>query len=532
MDHDAVAERLRRLRSRTGTYGALLAPVVITLLLGLLLPFAVGDPIGGRDVTGDTEALDVLGGTRADESTGTDPGRPTVPAAANRTVTTEAGAGSIGTSTTMPVESTPGDDGATGSEQEPATGPPTSVGPLGASDVGVTPDAVRVAVLVPNLGGFAGAGFAVDLGDSRAAFSAFFQELNQAGGVHGRMIEASYIDFDPLQDSSMRAACLTATEDQKVFATMNVNGFYGPGILCVGEEHRTPLVQAYYSDPAEWYERTDHLYITAYPSKDRALRNLVHEMHSRGALDGRTIGIVDSDYPFDKSASENTLIPTLRSLGYEVAHRSTLSSDTATSQSQIPIEVQQMQAAGVDTIFFAVYFVYVSTWVQQASNRQYFPQYLQSDFANGTSDGGTSQMPEGYDGAIGVTSTRVGERALDRPVQPVTQDCIDRWNRLTGTPLEPGGADETIMVGACGSVDAFAAAASSQGADLTRTGLRDGFMQLGRIEFPLLAPITWGPGKTDGGDQVRIVRWHFERDGEECKCWIPVDEFRPVRGPS
>lgn len=535
MDQDLV-ERLSQLRSRGGTYSALLAPVVVMLMVGLLLPFVVGDTIGSGSGPAEVSTFDIGDGSFgaadpvAPGSTSTTvagqaaPGAPVVPGAPSPV----GGADPVPGTPSPASPSGPSDGAASPPTTSPAAGGPSAAN--GPSDVGVTADAIKVAVLVPNLGGFAGAGFAVDLGDSRAAFGAFFDEVNGRGGINGRQIAASYIDFDPLQDSSMRSACLTATEDQKVFATFNVNGFYGPGILCVGEEHETPLIQAYYSDPDEWYDRTNNLYITAYPSKDRALRNLVTEMHARGALQGRTIGIVDSDYPFDKSASEKTLMPTLRSLGYEIAHRSTLSTDTATAQSQIAIEVQQMQAAGVDTIFFAVYFVYASTWVQQASNRQYFPQYLQSDFANGTSDGATAQMPETFDGAIGVTSTRTGESHLGRPVQPVMQNCIDRWNAVTGTPLEPGGADETIMVGACASVDAFVAGAASRGADLTRTGLRDGIMALGEVAFPLLAPIRWGPGKTDGGDQVRVVRWHWERDGEECRCWIPVDEFRPARG--
>ena len=519
MNHQ-VSDRLARLRGRGGTYGALLAPAVGLLVLGLLVPFVLGDPIGRRttrgiDASGD---LGVLGD--GGNAVAAPDGSSTAP-----TATGGPSAPSDGAATVAPgTPGAPGDHpGAVG------TGVSPSGETLGPSDVGVTAEEIRVAVLVPNLGGFGGAGFAVDLGDSRAAFGAFFEELNRAGGVNGRRIAASYIDFDPLNDSSMRAACLQATEDLKVFATFNVNGFYGPGPLCVTEEHRTPLIQAYYSDPDEWYERSNNLYITAFPSKDRALRNLVHEMHARGALEGKTIGIVDSDYPFDKSASENTLIPTLRALGYDIAHRATLSSDTATSQSQIPLEVQRMQSAGVDTIFFAVYFVYATTWVQQASNRQYFPQYLQSDFANGTSDGATDNMPSSYNGAIGVTSTRGGEHRIGRPRDPESQACIDRWNAITGAPVEPQSGDEAIMLGACGSVDTFAAAGRSAGADLTRERLRDGFTSLGEVRFPLMAPFTWRPGKTDGGDQVRLVQWHFEFQGEECKCWIPVDEFHPAR---
>ena len=79
-----------------------------------------------------------------------------------------------------------------------------------------------------------------------------------------------------------------------------------------------------------------------------------------------------------QAASETALLPALRELGYEVAHRSTLSSDTATSQAQIPLEVQRMQSAGVDTIFFAGYFVYVSveTYLYQTMENRALDQIL------------------------------------------------------------------------------------------------------------------------------------------------------------
>lgn len=507
----------------------LIAPALALLLIGLVLPFAVGEPMSadtslntGSDVE-DFGSLDNAndssqGGAQAPTTTSATAADRGAANAGDQTASTAPdGSQSAPTASTAPQTATTGGGDAPGAT-------------LTASDVGVTPGEIQVAVFVPNLGGFAGAGFAVDLGDSRASFEAFFRELNEAGGIHGRQIKAHYIDFDPLSDSSMRSACLRATEDLKVFATFNINGFYGPGILCVTEEHQTPLMEAYYSEPEQWYQRSNGLYITAYPSKSRALRNLVAELDAAGVLEGKTIGVVDTDYPFDKLASETALLPALSERGYEVAHRATLSSDTATSQSQIPLEIQRMQAAGVDTIFFAAYFVYVTTWVQQSANRGYYPQYTQSDFANGTSDGGTSQMPESYDGTIGVTSTRGGEKYLGRELAPVAQRCLDRWKQLTGTPLEPGSADETIMLGSCGSVDTFAAAAGAAGPELTRPGLVNGYASLGEIRFPNLAPFTWAPGKLDGGDQVRFVQWHYRFNGEVCRCWVPVDDFRPAKG--
>src|SRR5688572_29870153 len=55
----------------------------------------------------------------------------------------------------------------------PATG--------GATEVGVTDDSIRVAIFVADVGGFADAGSTVEVADQAAAWSVFYDDLNERG---------------------------------------------------------------------------------------------------------------------------------------------------------------------------------------------------------------------------------------------------------------------------------------------------------------------------------------------------------------
>ena len=101
------------------------------------------------------------------------------------------------------------------------------------------------------------------------------------------------------------------------------------------------------SSPEDYYAESGGLLFTELMNKNRIMRVYVDELDRLGLLRGHKIGIVDSDLPADKPAVDGGLIPALRQLGYTVTHRSTVSGDPSTAASQMPVEVQQMQAAGV-----------------------------------------------------------------------------------------------------------------------------------------------------------------------------------------
>ena len=213
-----------------GTYGLLVGVGAAVLAVGLLLPFVVADPIVDQVATA-TPLPSILG----PEGSGTAGPGAAVGAGAGGVaggpgVTLPGGAPAPGSGATVP--GVPGAGGAT--VEEPRT----------ASDVGITADTITVGIPIPDVAAFGdvegGASFGGAFGDPETQWRAFVDDLNAHGGVQGRRIEPVFRLYDAIDRDGMRAACIYLTEEVQVFAVLG--GFYGDPILCVTEQHQTPLL--------------------------------------------------------------------------------------------------------------------------------------------------------------------------------------------------------------------------------------------------------------------------------------------------
>ena len=91
-----------------------------------------------------------------------------------------------------------------GAEPEPAGEPeePEPTEALFASFRGVTESTVKVGVAVPDFDALQAAGISNYQGDAEIAFQAFFDRVNDEGGIYGRMIDPVYVSFDFTRCSS------------------------------------------------------------------------------------------------------------------------------------------------------------------------------------------------------------------------------------------------------------------------------------------------------------------------------------------
>jgi len=323
----------------------------------------------------------------------------------------------------------------------------------------------------------------------------------------------------------MRAACLALTEDHKVFAVLSGGGFYGPPVLCVTREHRTPLIVSIDGSPEDYYTKSGGLLFTEIMNKHRILRVLAGELDRMDALRGHKIGIVDSDLPADKPAVDGGLIPALQRLGYSVAHRETVSGDPSLAASQMPLVAQQMRAKGVDVLLTPMNAIYVGLFVREADHQGYRPTYYASDFAAGTSDFVLTTMPDSYDGTLGFSSMRTGEHRTSTPEAPSDAACRATYERATGSELERGSDAYQSTLSACGLVQHIAVGAGAAGPTLTRKGFSAALQQQRGFAMPrFIATGSYGPAKFDAADFVHSVRADMS-----CKCWLPASEPRQAR---
>jgi hypothetical protein len=497
------------------TYGLLAGAGGAVLAIGLLLPFVVADPPG--DAASTSAAPPVLGRGPVEAAAA----EPDAAALAGGATSSTVGTGAAST--------------AAGAAAAPATSasgfalstPPPAGVALTASDVGVTPETIKVGVLVPDASGLgnddneAGVAFGESVGDPGKQWAAFIDELNERGGIGGRLIEPVYRQHNLIDQDDMRAACVYLTEEEKVFAVLSAGGYYGDPILCVTEQHQTPLI-AQAGEGDDFYQRSNGLYFSTTPTKDRVLRNLVALAHENGELRGRKIGILDGE-GIDAIPVDRTLLPMLARYGYEVTYHARITDDASAAQSQIPIEVQQMRANGVDLILPVTNLIVADLFVQEADAQRYTPAYLLSDFASGATDLYAKAMPASFEGNLAYTALRTGEVAAGLDEAPHDAECREIYERRTATTLDRTNSEYYSTVTACGILEAFARAVAATGPTLTRPALSQSLQGSGAFEVPYSGIGSFGPGKFDAPDVARHVAWHAD-----CRCWLPVDAFRPT----
>lgn len=492
------------LASRRHTFAVLIGVVAAMLAAGLAVPIVVGERAGKAVGSAGGPALN-LAGVGSTTST-------TVRTAAAGDATSAAGGGP-----------TAALGGAVSGAPDASGGSSVAAGvTLTASDVGVTASSIKVGLLVPTSSAVGNTGDQTKA--QEAEFHAYTDAINAAGGINGRKIETVTATYDILdQDAGARQACLRLTEDEKVFAVFNTTGFGPPGAMCLTREKGVPFLQGS-GHPDEVYAQSNGLYSSTFDSQTRNYRNLVGTLERLGVLRGKKIGVLGTEWIGLRRETEEGVVQTLRSLGYD-PFVYWLSGDPASSQSQIPIAVQQMKANGVQVQFMTVDFVSGLSFVQQADAQRYLPRYTGADPWGWTTDYTTANMPASFAGAITVTAMRLYDARAGVPEPALDAACARRFEEATGVKLDRANDPNALYVGsmlACGVVQRFERAASTAGPNLTRRGLVDAIAALGTIEVPFAGgPATYSRSKLDGANHYRPQQWDAG-----CKCWIPlVPEF-------
>lgn len=503
--------------TRRRCYLALLAIPTSVVLLGLLIPFVFGEPTSEGASSGPSLALEELPAAPAE---GDSPAESDTPAA-----TLPVG---------QPVEAAPDPAAAPSAVPQPtessaaaASSPAATAAPGGEGvRVNAPPQEVRTGIILMDLAGVGGLGFAGGPGsveEQRAYFDAAIAEVNARGVGGARKIVPAYVTFDPLSESSMQAACLRLAQDERVFAALNVGGYYGDSVLCLTERFKVGFV-AGTSEANPWYQRSGGRFFSVHASKDRQLANHAGELDRLGVLKGARIGILTKEPRHqDGAAVVRSLESTLRSLGHTVTYRSELSNDAGTASTQMPVVVSEMRRAGVDLVFIATNAVYATQFVQQADSQGFRPRYTASDFAQGTVDFSAQNMPRSFDGAIGITSTRINEHRAGRPEPQRDRACAEMIRRRSGIGLQRGSDIYGAAIAACDLVEHYAAGLSRAAGELTTASWSTGMQALGPIDLSNSGRGSFAPGKYDAADEVRTVQWKID-----CKCWMPAGEF--VRG--
>ncbi len=270
------------------------------------------------------------------------------------------------------------------------------------------------------------------------------------------------------------------------------------------------------------------------------------------------MGIIAGDRASDQLALNDYLLPDLRRVGVTPVVETIAADPTesATTNTQAPLVVQQLRSAGVDSVIPLIPFNVFYPVLQAETSQQYYPRLLLSDYEVSIESAlGLIPIPyeKALDGQEGLTTQTLGGSTTPSDFtgplgyDPGVRSCWIPWHKAY--PQVPSGAntdyieEQGPVVDWCEAITLFAQAARAAGHDLNR---RTFVTALSRVtDFPGTSTpvLSYGPDKRYGPTLYKIVRIHNNvPPSPQCQltsqhkaqgtCWVTVTPFRPLPSPT
>jgi hypothetical protein len=426
------------------------------------------------------------------------------------------------------------------------------------SSRGVTAKSINVVFPVVSLNSLAGQeGFAQDAeyGEQTKAIQLYVHLINKAGGIDGRKINAIIANYDPASETDMRALCKTWTEGSPAaFAVLDGLGAWtGDNQLCVAQEGHTPFIGQWTTVTNWTTEGSPYLWWTG-PDQATVLQAVVDWGLSADLLGGTTkVGVVVGDRASDQLALHDYLLPDLARAGVTPVVETIASdpSETATTDSQAPLVVQQLRSDGVTSLVPLVPFNVFYPLLQAETAQAYFPKLLLSDYESSIETAlGLLPIPyaKALNGQEGVTTETLGGIDDDRPQSQGGYDagaraCWVPWHKAY-PQVPPGDMEDFLeeqgpVLGWCQAITLFATAARKAGGDLNRRTFVTALSTISDFPGTYTPILSYGPHKRYGPVEYQVVQLHINSPvSSQCKlpknkvpqftCWVTVQPFAPL----
>jgi hypothetical protein len=487
--------------------------VLFTLAISLIAA-ACGDD---DDDDGGAVAETTASSAASEVTTGTTAGATTTSAASGDATTTSAGTG--------------GDaEGPDPGEFCSPAGESTGAVPVTGVD-GVTDDAIKMGVIIVDLGQLVDLGFAVDIGPTKSYWETFIAAVNEdCGGVYGRQIQPTFYEIGAINNAERQQACIDATERDKNFLIGNSNGFTGDAILCVVEANTTPLILTNGAS-TDYYERSQGRLYTTGMSFSRLLIGMAQVADAQGLLEpDDVIGIVQGDTP-GQPESVAEFVAELEELGYadQIAVNATIPCNgTSSCTDGIGLVVQQMLDEDVTVVFNTMNVVSAPPFTNEAAVQGAEWRYISSGFNSMGGDLTNSKFADtefggpAHDGTTIIDGAAAGDfRDASEPPE-FNEMCNAVWQERGGEVFDYFDPAQTTKYGAvasaCSVVRIMYQALMKMGPEPSAEGLVEAWTDLGPVNLNSQVPASITPDSPDATDAVRVHQWNLD-----CLCVTPVD---------
>jgi len=522
---------LPALPSRGRTYAFLAGSVATLLAVAVAIPLALGDRPDTGAGSGDSLAVGGPAGSGAPDASFA-PGAPLSGALPTSPGSTGPGgtavdAGTGGAPGSVGSGSTGGGNGTTSGAVGGAGGGGTGPGAQKrtASDQGITATTLTIGAFLVDLGGASDVGATApgyDIEDQQRFIKAFADDTNARGGIGGRQVQIKYRKVDIIDQQTMRDACTTFGQTDRVFAVIQILGVYGDPILKCAVDQKLPFI-ANDGAVSSYYSAARGYVITTQPSTLRTLLNMEHELNRLGEYRGKKVGVLYEDGYLEPDSK--AVVNALKKRGITPVEGVTSSSDIALALRQIPVIAQDFCSKGVDYVLLLVNELYAD---QFHSNAERFngcrPSYAVSDFdfqMNGDAflDG---QNPSFFNRLIAVSSGRVGEGRVGKPEPAVDAGCRKGYETQTKSKLDRNAAGSQYFnaLAMCGLFSVIKQGFEKAGTNPTRDSFVSAIGRLGTINNPGYGASSFTRTRYDAPQVVRISRGFLD-----CKCWKPQTDF-------
>ena len=351
-------------------------------------------------------------------------------------------------------------------------------------------------------------------GDVKGQIEAVVAWANARGGLAGRKIVPVIREHDLNNDSKATEAAICAgfTEDDKVFGVVLLGHGYPESRDCYAKA-RTLVFDpsAFTYDTGTFTRLAPYYWSPSFPSYSRTVRALVPAIKAQGYFTGNLkIGVVSYDVGVYRNIVEGDLRPALRAVGQNIGEvRYLRNTDIPTIQADASQAVLAFKGDVTHVIFVGLG-PFAPLFMSTAESQGYRPRYAITSFDSPrfTETFAAANPQEQLKGAVGIGFSApqdVEDPRLPFP-QPFEKPCVDLL-KAAGHAFAKR-ADSRYGLAYCDSVFMLQAAGARVRGPLTIQSWAAAAEQLGSsVVAPSAFATRFGPGRKDGGDGFRYLRW-------------------------
>jgi hypothetical protein len=440
-----------------------------------------------------------------------------------------------------------------------ATGAPTPVTKASTSARGASARAITLVFPIISFSSIEGE-FEIEsdaeYGEQVKAIHLFVNQINDAGGIHGRKINPMIVSFDPTNADEQRSLCKEWTEGAPpVFAVLDGLGTWeGDNELCITQEGHTPMLSQW-TTTTNWTDLgSPYLWWTGADDAPILAATVRWGLSSGRLGHGKKVGVVVSDQASDQSALNSYLLPDLKKIGI-TPQVETIAADlgeTASTDSDATLAVERLKAAGIQSVIPLLPENALTPYISAETSQSYFPKLLLSDYQSEI-EIALGLIPIPYEKALngqeGVTAETLG--GIDLPVpetqggyDPGVRSCWVVWH--SAYPQIPKGninddiEEQGPIQGWCQEIRLFAKAATMAGRNLNRRTFVEAMSRITNFPGGNSPVLSYAPDKFYGPTEYRVVEVHDNHPPtSQCKrgappapaagaCWVVVQNWKAL----